>query len=168
MTDGPTDDPIPPDDWATIVRNVPVVSVDLLVLADDGLVLGKRTNEPARGVWFPPGGTVFKGESLEDAVHRVATEEIGTDVRIDRQLGVYEHFYDTADVPDADGKHYVAVAYAVTPVEAELRPDDQHAALETFATPESDLDLHPYVERYVADLDELDELGELGELDDGT
>ena len=53
---------IPDDGWRTIGRNVPVVSVDLLVLTDDGVVLAKRTNEPAKGEWFVPGGRVRKGD----------------------------------------------------------------------------------------------------------
>lgn len=145
--------PIPQDEWATIVRNVPIVSVDLVVLRDGGVVLGKRENEPAKGEWFVPGGTVLKHETLEEAVHRVAEAELGTDVRIERRLGAYEHFYETADLPDVDGKHYLANAYVVTPVDATLRPDDQHAALETFERPIRGLDLHPYVERYLSELE---------------
>lgn len=151
---GDADEPIPPQEWEVIVRNVPIVSVDLVILTDDGVVLGKRTNEPARGEWFVPGGTVFKHESLEEAVHRVATEEVGTDVDIDRQLGVYEHFYEAADLPGVGGKHYVAIAYVVTPVDDVLLADDQHTTLETFASPSSELELHPYVRRYIDDLNE--------------
>ena len=36
-------------EWETIVRNAPIVSVDLVVKHSDGIVLGKRTNEPAKG-----------------------------------------------------------------------------------------------------------------------
>ncbi|MFC7176984.1 hypothetical protein [Halosegnis marinus] len=38
---------IAPDDWQTVVANVPIVSVDLLVRYEDGLLFGKRTNKPA-------------------------------------------------------------------------------------------------------------------------
>jgi colanic acid biosynthesis protein WcaH len=40
---------IPEDDWRTIVANVPIVSVDLLIRTDEGLLFGRRTNEPAKG-----------------------------------------------------------------------------------------------------------------------
>ncbi|MFB6165160.1 MAG: NUDIX domain-containing protein [Haloarculaceae archaeon] len=145
---------IPADDWATVVRSVPIVSVDLVVLVGDGVVLGKRTNEPAKGEWFVPGGRVHKHERLDEAVHRIAREELDTDVTIERQLGVYGHFYDTADVPDADGKHYVPIGYLVSAEKVtagDLQADDQHADLRLFDPPFDDLDLHPYVEQYLDD-----------------
>ena len=95
-----SDHPIPDDAWRTIVRYMPIPSVDLLVVTDGGLLLGKRENEPARGEWFVPGGTVVKNERLTDAVHRVADEELGTDITIEKRLGTHEHFYNTADVED--------------------------------------------------------------------
>lgn len=144
-------DRIPDAEWETIVRNVPIVSVDLVVRHGDGVVLGRRRNEPAKGEWFVPGGRVRKNERLEAAVHRVAAEELGTSVRIDRRLGVYEHLYDVADVDADDGKHYVPVGYEVTAVGDGFEPDDQHDALRTFAPPVEDVDLHPYVRAYLAD-----------------
>lgn len=140
---------IPDEEWATVVRNVPLVAVDLVVRHDGGVVLGKRENEPARGEWFVPGGTVFKGERLAAAARRIAREEVGVDVRIERRLGVYEHFYDVADVPDAEGKHYVAVGFVVDPLGEAFEADDQHAELRVFRPPFDDL--HPYVEAYLAD-----------------
>jgi len=47
-------------EWRIIVQNIPVVSVDLIVLHKGGVVLGKRCNEPAKGEWFVPGGRVRK------------------------------------------------------------------------------------------------------------
>lgn len=110
-------------------------------------MLGKRTNEPANGEWFVPGGTVFKNESLADAVHRVAREELGTDVTIERSLGAFEHVYETADVDGVDSKHDVAHAYVVAPTDAVAAADDQHDDLRVAQSPVADC--HPYVERYL-------------------
>lgn len=79
------------DDWRTIVANMPIVSVDLLVRYEDGVLFGKRTNKPAQGYWFPPGGRVRKGETRRDAVNRVAREELGLEVDIVESLGAFEH-----------------------------------------------------------------------------
>lgn len=49
---------IPAEDWATIVRNVPIPAVDLVVLHDGGVILGKRRNKPAKGEWFVLGGRI--------------------------------------------------------------------------------------------------------------
>ena len=142
---------IPDDEWATVVRNVPILSVDLVVRREGRVALGKRHNEPAKGEWFVPGGRVAKGERLIDAVHRVAEAELGLDVEIVRRLGVYEHFYDVADVDGADGKHYVPVGFLVTAGAGTARPDDQHETFEWFEPPFEGLDLHPYVRAYLAD-----------------
>jgi len=142
---------VPEETFRTIVEHAPIVSVDLLVRHDDGLLLGKRTNEPAKGEWFAPGGTVFKNETRQDAVHRIAETELGTEVRIETELGTYEHLYDTSGFDDINSKHYLATAYVVTPLEDRFEPDDQHASLETFTEPFPDL--HRYMERYLDDLE---------------
>ncbi|ADQ68681.1 ADP-ribose pyrophosphatase [Halogeometricum borinquense DSM 11551] len=143
--------PIPPNEWRTIVENVPIVSVDLVVKHDGGILLGMRENEPAKGEWFVPGGTVLKGESLTDAVHRVATEELGVDVTINDRLGTFEHFYDTSEVDGIDSKHYVATAFVVTPDTNKLNTDTQHSRFQVFEPPYETV--HPYVERYLEKLD---------------
>lgn len=148
MGDG--DKPIPPEKYRIIARNVPIVSVDLLVHHNGGLVLGKRLNEPAKGEWFVPGGTVLKGETLVDAVHRVAKAELGSDVIIDDRLGTYEHFYDGAATEGVNSKQYLATAFIVTPRSTALEPDRQHDSLEVFDAPFPEL--HDYVERYIRDL----------------
>jgi len=113
-------------------------------------VLGKRTNEPAKGEWFPPGGRVRKHERLTEAVHRIAESELGVSVTIDRQLGVYEHLYDVADVEDAGGKHYVPVGYVVTSDGEGFVSDGQHAELRSVSPP-FEFDLHPSVREYLVD-----------------
>lgn len=84
--------PIPPEEYRVIAEHVPIVSGDLLVRHGGGLVLGKRTNELLKGEWLIPGGTVFKGETLREAIQCVAKAELGCDVVIDDRLRTYEHF----------------------------------------------------------------------------
>ncbi|MFB6101241.1 MAG: GDP-mannose mannosyl hydrolase [Haloplanus sp.] len=145
-----TDHPIPEDTWRSIVRYVPIVSVDLIVCHDGGVVLGKRRNAPARGEWFVPGGRVHKDETLDAATHRIARQELGVDVDIDRRLGVYEHRWDESEFDDVATKHYLANGIVVRPRSDHLTPDDQHAELRIFEPP-FDADLHPYVEAYLRD-----------------
>jgi colanic acid biosynthesis protein WcaH len=138
------------DDWEAIVSNAPIVSVDLIVLTPDGVVLGRRENEPAKGLWFVPGGRVQKGERLAEAAQRVARDELGVEVDVRERLGVYEHLYEEADVADAGGKHYVPVGFVVETDRTAFETDDQHGALRVFPT--DDLpDLHEYVEEYLRD-----------------
>lgn len=141
--------PIPDGTWHDIVRHVPIVSVDLIVRHEDGVVLGKRTNRPGRGEWFVPGGRVHKDETLDAAIHRTAETELGVDVRIEDRLGVYEHFWDESEFDDVATKHYLANGVVVRPDTGTFDPDDQHAEVRVFEPPFPDL--HPYVEAYLRD-----------------
>lgn len=140
------------EDWETIVSNVPIVSVDLVVLSPEGVVLGRRENKPAKDQWFVPGGRVHKGEQLDEAAYRIAQEELGVEVEVREQLGVYEHMYETSEVSDVGGKHYVPVGYVVSTEAISFSTDTQHADLRTFSR--DDLpNLHEYVEAYLRDAD---------------
>ncbi len=60
------------EDFATVVRSTPLVSLDFIVENSRGeFLLGKRTNRPAQGYWFVPGGRVQKDETLEAAFERL-------------------------------------------------------------------------------------------------
>jgi colanic acid biosynthesis protein WcaH len=146
---------IPPDEWATIVANVPLVSVDLIVKHEGGVLLGLRENEPAKGEWFVPGGTVLKNERLSEAVQRVARAELGCEVDVLDELGAFEHFYETSEVEGVDTKHYVAHAYVVEPRGCVDATDDQHSAVQVFHPPFENL--HPYVDRYLEHVPWTDE-----------
>lgn len=140
--------PVPDQLWKEIVANSPLVSVDLVVQHAEGVVLGKRKNQPAKGEWFVPGGVVRKGETLTDAVQRVAREELGTAVTIRTQLGAYEHRYDTSEF-EGVSKHYVPIAFVVTPEDEIGVSDDQHDELRSFTPPYSGF--HEYVQTYLDD-----------------
>lgn len=150
-TNGERDRWIADDEWETIVANVPLVSVDLVIEHDGGVLLGKRENEPAKDEWFVPGGTVFKNESRIDAVHRVATDELGESVILDDCLGTYEHFYETADVDGVDSKHYLATGYRChfERDDPEIGGDEQHSDFRVFRPPFENR--HPYVQQYLDD-----------------
>ncbi|MCY4732528.1 NUDIX domain-containing protein [Natronomonas gomsonensis] len=136
---------IPEEEWATIVKHAPIVSVDLVVECPDGIVLGQRANEPAKGEWFVPGGRVQKGETLEAAVHRVAMAELDADITIQHSLGAFDHFYDTSEV--GYDKHYVAHGFYVRTDATAFESDAQHEGVTAFA--ELPADLHPYVQAYL-------------------
>lgn len=142
-------DSIPPEDWETIVRNVPIVSVDLVIKHEGGVLLGKRANEPAKGEWFFPGGRVHKNESRREAVHRIADKELGTSIEILEDLGTAEHFYDCSDVPGVDSKHYLSTGYncEIVADDPDLNLDEQHSDIQVFD--ETGRGLHEYVREYL-------------------
>ncbi|STJ10662.1 GDP-L-fucose synthetase [Escherichia coli] len=64
-------------------------------------LLGKRTNRPAQGYWFVPGGRVQKDETLEAAFERLTMAELGLRLPITagQFYGVWQHFYDDNFLP---------------------------------------------------------------------
>jgi colanic acid biosynthesis protein WcaH len=120
------------EDFNRMVRLTPLVAIDMIVRSPDGRVLvGRRTNEPAKGQFFVPGGRITKNETLAAALRRISLVELGVEKTMEeaRFLGVYEHFYATNNLEQPGfGTHYVTLAYEVTtPVLDASLPKEQHA-----------------------------------------
>lgn len=49
-----------PEIFKIIVENTPLVSIDLCIISDSQILLGKRNSQPLRGMWFTPRGADFK------------------------------------------------------------------------------------------------------------
>ncbi|HEY8741675.1 MAG TPA: NUDIX hydrolase [Chloroflexota bacterium] len=67
----------------------PKVAVAVVITSAEGVLLGRRLNEPGRGRWALPAGFVDRGEALEAAAAREAHEELHVEVVIDRLIGLY-------------------------------------------------------------------------------
>jgi len=78
-------------EFERIYAKVPRLCVEVCILISGGVVLTKRAIEPELGKWHIPGGTYLKGESLTQAVRRIAKAETGLEVTVDRLLGVIEY-----------------------------------------------------------------------------
>jgi colanic acid biosynthesis protein WcaH len=145
------DERIPTETFATCLDNMPQPCVDLIVEYEGGILLTRRQNEPAKGEWFWPGSRLYKGERLDDAVGRVAEEELGfTDVETDR-LGVSQHFWDTSSIDGVDSRHTIPIVYRVVPEDgAEIALDDQHDAYRVVTEPPRDANQYvtEYFERF--------------------
>jgi colanic acid biosynthesis protein WcaH len=122
-----------PKTFATIVRYTPLVAIDLVVRDGEGRVLlGLRSNHPARDTWFVPGGRILKDERFAAAFQRLTYEELGLNFPFEqaRFLGVYEHFYnENFSGVEGFGTHYVTLAYGlVAPMALNSLPGNQHRA----------------------------------------
>jgi len=143
---------IPESDFATCLSHFPQPCVDLVVEHDGGVLLARRTNEPAVGRWFWPGGRLRKGEGLAAASRRVAREELGLAVAVREQLGASEHHWETSAVDGVDRRHTVPVVYRVTPTDGlDVDLDDQHDDWRLLCEPEPGL--HEYVRAYLSRFD---------------
>lgn len=118
------------DIFKTIVRNAPLISIDLIVRNHVGQVLlGKRLNRPAKGFWFVPGGRIFKGEKLASAFNRLTLDELGVSCELDKAifLGPYEHFYSDNFSSTEFSTHYVVLAYEISiDIKLNSLPTKQH------------------------------------------
>ena len=147
------DEHIPESTFGACLDALPQVCVEVLLERDGAFLVARRTNEPASGEWFWPGSRLYKGERLVDAARRVAREELGVEVTVDKRVGVYSHFWDATSVAGADSRHTVNVVYRVHERDpgADIVLDDQHDGYR-FVTAPAD-DCHEYVQRYFAELD---------------
>lgn len=139
---------VEPKVFAEVVRLTPLVSIDLILRDPQRRVLvGLRTNEPAKDTYFVPGGIILKNESLDEAFGRVLEKETGIVAKRSdaRFLGVYEHMYDTNFYSGGEfGTHYLVLVHELeqqNPVN--VRRDDQHRGFEWMS--EAALLLHPDV-----------------------
>ena len=125
----------------TVIRLAPLISIDLVIRnGRDEVLLGLRKNEPAKGLFFVPGGMILKNERLVDAFARLVKTETDHAATLDdaRLIGVFEHFYDNNRSGDAGyGTHYVVLGYELRwPSTAVPRPDDQHSKLRWWSVAE--------------------------------
>ena len=83
--------PLPQVDYEEIFRRVPRLTVEVVVCSGSRVLLARRVGGPCDGLWNFPGGTVRFAETVVEAVHRVALDEIGVDVVVDDFLGYIEY-----------------------------------------------------------------------------
>lgn len=116
--------------FQTIIGATPLVSIDLIVKNARGeVLLGYRTNRPAQGYWFVPGGRVQKNERLDKAFLRLTEAELG--MAIERSeasfMGVFEHLYDDSAFDEAVSTHYVVLGYELElDISLDALPKEQH------------------------------------------
>jgi len=142
-----------------IIDNTPLVSIDLIIEDIQGKVLlGKRTNRPAQGYWFVPGGRIRKNETIADAITRISSTELGVDLSINdvQLLGAYDHIYEDNYLgEDGINTHYVVLAYSlklpgVIGVSVDKIEDEQHSAMRYWAKDAllQDDGVHPNTKAY--------------------
>lgn len=115
-----------------VVASTPLVSMDLVVRNASGQVLlGERTNRPAQGYWFVPGGRILKNEMFDAAFERLTYAELGVALSLSEAqfLGPYEHHYTDNFSEEGFSTHYVVLGYEVAlDVSIESLPTEQHQA----------------------------------------
>lgn len=139
---------LPEKEYSEVVKNTPLVSIDLVIEdADGNVLLGYRLNNPAQNTWFVPGGVIRKNEPFLEAFKRISEAELGMQIELVETtfLGVYEHIYPTnfANHPDF-GTHYIVNAFSIKLKQKAIKlPKAQHS--EYWWAPKEELLAHKNV-----------------------
>jgi colanic acid biosynthesis protein WcaH len=129
---------VPRAAFRSLIRWAPIASIDLIILnRSNEVLLGYRANRPARNTWFVPGGRIFKGERITDAMARIAHRETGLEIDPSKAKfeGAFEHFYRNTVFSGSPGHstHYVVLAFTIRlGKDPEIRTDSQHSRLSWF------------------------------------
>ena len=136
--------------FKTVIISTPLISIDLLVKKDNKILLGKRINKPAQSYLFSIGGRVYKNETIDSAMMRIAKDELNFSLKLTpRFIGVFEHFYDDSIYQDVS-THYVNLAYEIEIEEILNLPNEQHNEYQWLTIDEllESKQVHKYVKDY--------------------
>ncbi|MDD9893712.1 MAG: NUDIX domain-containing protein [Gammaproteobacteria bacterium] len=147
---------LPEDEFKAATKALPLVSLDLCIVnSHNELLLGKRVNEPAQGWWFTPGGCIRKHEPWQQALARIAKQEVGCDQGLlaeAKLMGIYDHFYPTSAYSAEVTTHYVNLPHSLhlNAEQLQLPDDDQHIAWQWLDLKQATVasDVHHYVQTY--------------------
>ena len=136
--------------FKTVINSTPLISIDILLKKGGKVLLGKRVNKPAQGYFFSTGGRINKNETIDNAMARVALNELNIELEYTpRFIGVFEHFYDDS-IYDNVSTHYVNLAYEYEVEEIPNLPTKQHSEYRWFTIDEllQSVQVHKYVKDY--------------------
>ena len=142
--------------FKTVIESTPLVSIDLCLVWDGKVLLGKRFNEPLKSEWFTPGGRIHKNETWQCAFLRLAAVELGLrEILVEDfvLMGVWDHFYNNSVLDQNISTHYVNLPhYTEFQIKPEIIGDGQHAEFQWFdlLVVSSDEEFHPYMRTYAS------------------
>jgi len=122
---------LPIDMFKNIIEYTPLISIDLVVVnGADEILLGWRSNRPAKDSWFVPGGRIQKNETMDNAFKRLTLNELGMEFQLHQAelIGPFEHFYEDNVTGDDYNTHYIALGYKLLVDNIKLKlPTEQHS-----------------------------------------
>ena len=140
--------------FSNIIEHAPLISIDLCIVHQDKILLGKRINPPAKDYYFTPGGRIYKNEPWKDAMKRIAKEELSLDIKVSswELMGMWDHFYKDSVMNENISTHYVNMPYysEFSNLPA-LSIDSQHSELSWFdlSICKNNNWIHPYTQNYI-------------------
>ncbi len=117
---------LPLKTFLSIYRQVPRLTIELIVKTNQGVLLSKRSIPPYKGYWHIPGGTILLHEKITSALNRIALEETGLKLKVLKLLGPIEYHYDGGD------RHTVGLAYLCEPLSGKPKGSTQGEEIRFF------------------------------------
>lgn len=136
--------------FKTIINSTPLVSIDILLKRNQKVLLGRRINKPAQGSFFSIGGRIFKNESIDNAIKRIALDELNIELKYHPNfIGVFEHFYDDSIYANVS-THYINLAVEYNVEEIPILPKKQHTEYRWFSIDDllESQQVHKYTKDY--------------------
>jgi len=103
-----------------MTQTFPQVAAGAVVIEDGRVLLVKRKNPPSKDRWAIPGGRVFPGERLDEAVKREIREEAGIEIDVGEIVHVF-------DVIERNKQGLLSVHYVIIDFEAKHRGGELRA-----------------------------------------
>jgi len=104
---------IPLKEYKRMIRKLPLNTIDAVIHYDGGILLGRRLNSPAKGLYWTTGGRLLFGEVPTDAAARIAKDETGLDTRVRRFINAYSEFFEHGYF--GPPSHAIVLSYLMEP-----------------------------------------------------
>ena len=143
------------NEWKFCVKNLPIIAIDLIIKNKKSeILMGNRSNNPAKDLFFVPGGRIFKNEKIEDAFERISLIELGISLKKNdaKFLNYYEHFYPNS-LWESKGlsTHYVVLAFKYnSKINDEFNLNHQHKSFQWISEKNKNkFNIHKYALNYL-------------------
>ena len=142
------------EEWKYCVKRLPIIAIDLIIKNQKSeILMGRRLNNPAKNLFFVPGGRIFKNEKINDAIQRISHNELGRTYSIKEVsfINYFEHFYSNSLWIDKDiTTHYIVLAFKVnSSTNDKFNLDSQHSEYKWFLKDHNNnLNIHNYSKVY--------------------
>lgn len=112
---------IPIELYQEIIKLIPLVSSDIVVLKDTWILLLKRNTEPLKDYWALPGGRIYLGETPKVTAVRKLEEEVGIKIKEKDLKGekVVTYFH--------PGRQNVSITYLLEQRDVDIKLDKDHS-----------------------------------------
>lgn len=113
------------EEFRSIYSKVPRLCAELVIRTPQGIVLTLRSLPSYNGMWHLPGGTVFYKERIVDALKRIAEDELGISVNIQKLLGYIEY---PSEEKERGFGWAVGMIFLCSSEATDLKPRDEEAS----------------------------------------